>query len=109
MLKRLTVGLLVLVALPALPALPAALAAPALQAREIVEQVLVKVNGDILSKTDFETRQVQILRQRPELGNANENSAELKKAIAEITPALILDAVDELLLVQRGREMGLAL
>jgi peptidyl-prolyl cis-trans isomerase SurA len=96
MLKRATVGLLALLALAPLRA-------------EVIEQVLVKVNGDIVTKTEFETRQVQILRQRPELGNANENSDVLKKAIAEITPALILDAVDELLLVQRGREMGLAL
>jgi parvulin-like peptidyl-prolyl isomerase len=33
----------------------------------------------------------------------------LRKAISEVTPQLILDAVDELLLIQRGREMGLAL
>ena len=32
-----------------------------------------------------------------------------RKAIAEVTPQLILEAVDELLLVQRGRELGLAL
>ena len=34
---------------------------------------------------------------------------ELQKAIAQITPDLILNAVDELLLVQRGRESGYAL
>jgi parvulin-like peptidyl-prolyl isomerase len=33
----------------------------------------------------------------------------LQKAVAEITPDLILSAVDELLLVQRGRESGFAL
>ncbi len=107
MLKPLTVAL----ALPTLLVF-ASLAVPALsalQAREIIEQVLVKVNGDILSKTEFETRQVGVLRQRPELANATENSDELRKAIAEVTPTLILDAVDELLLVQRGRELGLAL
>jgi parvulin-like peptidyl-prolyl isomerase len=84
-------------------------AQPALLAREIIEQVLVKVNGDIVTKSDFEMRQVAALRQRPELANATETSPELRKAIAEVTPDLILDAVDELLLVQRGREMGLAL
>jgi parvulin-like peptidyl-prolyl isomerase len=36
-------------------------------------------------------------------------SVELQRAIAEITPNLILNAVDELLLVQRGRESGYAL
>jgi parvulin-like peptidyl-prolyl isomerase len=96
MLKRLAIGLLVLLAFAPVRA-------------EIIEQVLVKVNGDILSKSEFEMRQVSALRQRPDLANANENSPELRKAVAEVTPTLILEAVDELLLVQRGREMGLAL
>jgi parvulin-like peptidyl-prolyl isomerase len=76
---------------------------------EIIEQVLVKVNGDIITKTEFEQRQVSILRQRPELANTTPDSAELKKAIAEVTPDLILSAVDELLIIQRGRELGYTL
>ena len=32
---------------------------------EIVEQVLVKVNGEIITKTEFETRQVAALRIAP--------------------------------------------
>ena len=76
---------------------------------EILEQVLVKVNGDIISKTEFETRQVAALRNRPEFANATPSDLELQKAIAEATPDLILDAVDELLLIQRGRELGFAL
>jgi parvulin-like peptidyl-prolyl isomerase len=73
---------------------------------EILEQVLVKVNGDIVTKSDFERMQVELLRQRPELQNVTADSPELQKAIAESTPQLILGAVDELLLVQRGRELG---
>ena len=96
MLKRLIVGLLALLAFAPLHA-------------EVIEQVLVKVNGDIVTKTDFENRQVQALRQRPELANVTDGSVELQKAIAEVAPNVILDAVDELLLVQRGREMGLSL
>src|SRR5215510_6895267 len=73
---------------------------------EILEQVLVKVNGDIVTKSDFERMQVEFLRQRPELQNVTADSPELQKAVAESTPQLILSAVDELLLVQRGRELG---
>lgn len=73
---------------------------------EIIEQVLVKVNGDIVTKGDFERLQVEFLRQRPELQNVTADSPELQKAVAESTPQLILNAVDELLLVQRGRELG---
>jgi parvulin-like peptidyl-prolyl isomerase len=76
---------------------------------EILEQVLVKVNGEIITKTEFEARQVAELRNRPDLGNATAFSPEFQKAVAEITPDLILSAVDELLLVQRGRESGYAL
>jgi parvulin-like peptidyl-prolyl isomerase len=50
-----------------------------------------------------------MLRSRPELANATPTSLELQKAVAEIVPDLILDAVDELLLVQRGRELNYAL
>ena len=73
---------------------------------EIFEQVLVKVNGEIITKSEFEQRQVAELRNRPELGNVSPSSPQLRAAINEITPDLILDAVDELLLIQRGRELG---
>ena len=84
-----------------------ALAAPL--TAEVIEQVLVRVNGDILTKGEFEQRQVAALRTRAELANVTPENAELKKAISEVTPGLVLDAVDELLLVQRGKEKGLAL
>jgi parvulin-like peptidyl-prolyl isomerase len=99
MLKRLTVATVALGVLAVSPGIRA----------EILEQVLVKVNGEIITKTEFEARQVAELRNRPELANTSPASAELQKAIAEITPDLILSAVDELLLVQRGRESGYAL
>ena len=76
---------------------------------EIIEQVLVKVNGDIITKTELEGRQVAALRQRmqgqvdPE---ALKNDETLKKMLTEITPQLIVNAVDELLLLQHGRDLG---
>jgi len=99
MIKRLTVAAVLIAGFVLSPRVGA----------EILEQVLVKVNGDIITKTEFEARQVAELRTRPELASANPASAELQKAVAEITPDLILSAVDELLLVQRGRESGFAL
>ena len=59
---------------------------------DIVEQILVKVNGDIFTKSDFERLQVEFLRQRPELQNVTPESPELQKAVAESTPQLILSA-----------------
>jgi parvulin-like peptidyl-prolyl isomerase len=92
-----------------LPVLVLAMLATAPTGAQIIEQVLVNVNGDILTKTEFEQRQIAVLRNRPELGNVTPDSLELRRAISEVTPQLILDAVDELLLIQRGREMGLVL
>ncbi len=75
---------------------------------EIIEQILVKVNGEIFTKTDLEQRQIAALRQRNRQITQNDikTDAELRKALSEITPQIIVQAVDELLLVQRGREMG---
>jgi len=90
--------------------LSAALAVP--MHAEIIEQVLVKVNGDILTKTELESRQVAAIRQRMQ-GQVNpeslKNDETLKKMLADLTPQLIVNAVDELLLLQRGREMNLRL
>ena len=75
---------------------------------EIIEQVLVKVNGDILTKTDLEARQVSTLRQRLRQNVREEDlrkDEELRKALDEITPQLIVDAVDEMLVMQRGKEL----
>jgi peptidyl-prolyl cis-trans isomerase SurA len=69
---------------------------------EIIEQILVKVNGEIITKTELENRQVAALRQRAQ----QMSDDELKKAIAAITPEILVDAVDELLLLQRGKELG---
>src|SRR5262245_59895085 len=84
-------------------------AVPALRA-EIIEQVLVKVNGDIISKTELEQRQVAALRQRMN-GQVDpetlKNDVQLKKMLAEITPQVLVNAVDELLLIQHGKDLGL--
>lgn len=80
----------------------------AAQKGEILEQILVKVNGDIITKTELEQRQIAALRQRdPNFRPASD--AELQKALAEVTPDVIVNAIDEMLLVQRGRELGYTL
>ena len=70
---------------------------------DIIEAVLVKVNGEILTKTDLEQRQVLALRSR---GIQPADDEALKKAIADITPGLQVETIDEMLLVQRGKELG---
>jgi len=76
---------------------------------QIIERVLVKVNGDIFTQTELEERQTAAIRARmgvdfkPDMVN---NSEELKKAVDEVTPQLLVDAIDELLLLQMGKEKG---
>jgi peptidyl-prolyl cis-trans isomerase SurA len=78
---------------------------------EIIEQVLVKVNGEIFTKTELEQRQVQALRQRgqPIDLKADPSNQQLRKALEEITPQIMVDVVNEMLVVQRGRELGYSL
>ncbi len=83
----------------------AALVSPLAGQGSILEQVLVKVNGEIVTKTELEQRQIAALRQRnPNLRPDSDEA--LQKALLEVTPQVIVDAVDELLIVQRGKELG---
>jgi parvulin-like peptidyl-prolyl isomerase len=72
---------------------------------EVIESVLVKVNGDIFTKTDLESRQGAVLRMQKVNPQALTDE-QLDKMLAEITPQLIVDTIDELLLLQRGKELG---
>jgi peptidyl-prolyl cis-trans isomerase SurA len=75
---------------------------------EIIEQILVKVNGDIFTKSDLEQRQVAALRQKGQAIDlkSDPGNAQLRKALDEITPQVMVEAIDELLIVQRGKELG---
>lgn len=75
----------------------------------IIQKIIVKVNGEIFTQGELEFRLIQTLRQQ----NKSVTKAEqlnsdpaLQSALAEITPGILLDAVDELLFVQHGREVG---
>jgi parvulin-like peptidyl-prolyl isomerase len=90
----------------------ASVATGAIRARaEIIEQILVKVNGEVFTKTDLENRQVARLRdvQGQKFDLKNPNNEELKKQLDQITPDILVDAVDEMLVVQRGKELGYTL
>jgi len=75
---------------------------------EIFEQILVKVNGDIFTKSDLEQRQVAMLRQKGQQVDPKNDpkNEQLRKALDEITPQIMVDVVDEMLLAQRGKELG---
>ena len=75
---------------------------------EIIEQILVKVNGEIFTKSDLEQRQVAALRQRGQAldPKGDLSNTQLRQALDEVTPQILVDAIDEMLIVQRGKELG---
>ena len=72
----------------------------------VFERILVKINGDLITQTDLEQAQINALRTRPV---PPQTDAELQRALLEVTPDVIVNTVDQMLLVQRGREMGYSL
>ena len=74
-------------------------------APEIIERVLVKVNGDIITQSDLEARQGAVIRGQ-RVNTQGLTDAQLDKLVADITPQIIVEAIDELLVLQRGRELG---
>src|SRR6202011_4114566 len=91
-----------------LVALLVALAGVTAVRAEIIEQILVKVNGEIFTKSDLEQRQVAALRQKGQAIDlkSDPKNVQLRKALDDITPQIMVDAVDEMLIVQRGKELG---
>ena len=65
------------------------------------------MNGEIITKTDLEQRQIAAIRQRPD---GQRRCAATTRRWPSCCPrsrrAVIVDAVDELLLIQRGKELG---
>jgi peptidyl-prolyl cis-trans isomerase SurA len=74
----------------------------------IIQRVLVKVNGEAFTQTDLEQKQTEALAAKNQQANVKtaETDAVLQRELQQITPGIIVDAVDEMLLVQRARELG---
>lgn len=82
---------------------PSLLALAAGVSPEIVERVVAKVNGDIVTLSEFVARQaaaVQAARVSPE---------GIERFLRENNARILQEAVDDLLLVQRAEELGLRL
>ena len=78
---------------------------------QIIEQILLKVNGEIFTKSDLEDRQINTLRQlgRQIDPQKDPTGLELSRMLDEITPQVLVEVVDEFLMVQRGRDLGFVL
>ncbi len=86
--------------------------APAQSRPVVLQRVLVKVNGAVFTKTDLEERQIAELAERNQRNLSQldlQNDEKLRAMLVEITPAILGQAVDELIVIQRGRELGYTL
>src|SRR5262245_52344869 len=84
--------------------------APAQPKSVILQRVLVKVNGGIFTKTELEELQIDALVQENKRRLTPmdlQNDATLLPELIKITPELLAGAIDQLIVVQRGRELGL--
>jgi hypothetical protein len=69
---------------------------------KIVEEIVAKVNGDIITNGDLEEKRheiEQMLRQQQRL-----NGPQLTQAVAEGSKDMLRDKIDELLLVQKAKD-----
>jgi peptidyl-prolyl cis-trans isomerase SurA len=108
--KRTILSVLVLFAAAASLLKAQAPSAPAQPQSVVLQKVLVKVNGAPFTKTELEDLQIEELqtqnkRQLTPLDLRND--ATLRAELIKITPELLSQAIDQLIVVQRGRELGL--
>lgn len=76
---------------------------------QVVEAIVVKVNGDVLTKTELDERQIVTLSRhlgRPVSAAEFHRDASLQQLAGELAPQIVADAIDELLMVQRAGDLG---
>lgn len=86
-----------------LSASPAADTPPS-QPSQVVDQIVAKVNGDIVSQDELQRFGREITREMREKGAPDSRIAE---AIASRQKDVLRDRIDELLLTQRGKELNI--
>ena len=70
---------------------------------EIIERVIVKVNGDVVTQSEFEARQIAAVQQ------ARISPAQVEKYLRDNNARILQEAIDDLLLVQRAVDLGIKL
>src|ERR1700730_12854400 len=70
---------------------------------EIIERVIVKVNGDAVTQSEFEARQIAAVQQ------ARVTPDQVEKYLRENNARILQEAIDDLLLVQHAGDLGIKL
>ena len=70
---------------------------------EVVERVVARVNGDIVTLSEFEARQLAAVQQ------GRVPPGEIETFLRENNARLLQEAIDDALILQRGQELGIRL
>jgi peptidyl-prolyl cis-trans isomerase SurA len=70
----------------------------------VVEEIIAKVNGDIVTRTEMEKQRKQAENELRQKGVAG---ADFDTRIAEVDKTVLSDRIDQLLLVQKGKELNI--
>ena len=71
----------------------------------VVDQIVAKVNGDIVSQDEMQ----RLIRERTqELKAQGASGIQLQRAIEDLEKNLLRDRIDQLLLVQKGKELNIS-
>jgi peptidyl-prolyl cis-trans isomerase SurA len=79
------------------------LAVAAATRAEIVERLVARVNGDVVTLSEFEARQLAAVQQ------GRVPPAEIETFLRENNARLLQEAIDDMLILQRGAELGIRL
>lgn len=76
---------------------------------DVIERILLKVNGDPFMQTELEQRQLLMLRRQSgrecSLADLRTNP-ETRQRAAAVAPGILSDVIDELLMLQRAGDLG---
>lgn len=70
----------------------------------IVEEIIAKVNGDIITRSELDRGHKQL---EAELKARGAQGASLKESLSERSKDVLRERIDQLLLVQKGKELGI--
>jgi parvulin-like peptidyl-prolyl isomerase len=72
---------------------------------ETVEEIIAKVNGDIITRSEIEKSRHDL---RAALQKQGLKDAQLEQAFEERSKDILRDRIDQLLLIQKGKEIGIS-
>lgn len=71
---------------------------------KVVEEIVAKVNGDIITRSEIERNRLGLEQELRQQGLAG---AELEKAVKEKEQEALRDQIDQLLLIQKGKDLNI--